>query len=130
MKVNSDLILDTGVVESLWTNGPGVNWLSSVVNGDVNAAMTASSLAELVRRAPDRRAEIQLVALTDLVDVVELTGSAARRAGQIARDLDSADPGAMLSAVVAATALESDLAVACVDDEFFSAMGCSIAESA
>ena len=128
--MNSDLILDTGVVESLWTSGPGVNWLSNVVSGDVKASVTASSLAELVRRAPDRRAEIQLVALTDLVDVVELTGSAARRAGQIARDLDSADPDAMLSAVVAATALELDMPVACVDDEFFTAMGCSVAESA
>lgn len=128
--MKSDLILDTGVVESLWTNGSGVSWLSNVVKGDVKAAVTASSLAELVRRAPDRRAEIQLVALTDLVDVVELTGSAARRAGQIARDLDSADPDAMLSAVVAATALELEIAIACVDDEFFSAMGCSIAESA
>ena len=126
--MNDDLILDTGVVESLWTGGSGSAWLQQVVSGDVKGAVTASSLAELVRRAPDRRAEIQLAALMDLVDVVELNAPAARRAGQIARDLDSADPGAMLSAVVAATALETGMSVACIDDDFFSAMGCSIAE--
>ncbi len=125
--MSDDLILDTGVVETLWTNGPGASWLAQVVNGDVVAALSASSLAELVRRAPDRRAEIQIVALLDLVNVLELTGEAARRAGHIARDLDSADPEAMLSAVIAATALETDRAVACIDDEFFAAMGCRIA---
>ena len=33
----------------------------------------------------------------------------------------------MPNAVVAATALEADLPVACVDDDFFEAMGCRIA---
>ena len=126
--MSDELILDTVVAEGIWTGGTATHWLAQVVSGDVQAALTSSSLAELVRRAPDRRAEIQLVALTDLVNVLDLTGPAARRAGQIARDLDSADPEAMLSAVVAATALETDLPVACIDDEFFSAMGCRIAE--
>ena len=121
-------ILDTGVVESLWTEGVGSKWLAQIVEGSVEAVVTASSLAELVRRAPDRRAEIQLVALMALVDVLELTGPEASRAGRIARELDSADPEAMLSASVAATALERDQAVACIDDEFFAAMGCRIAE--
>ena len=127
--MTDELLLDTAVVEGIWTGGTGIHWLSQVVSGDVQAAVTSSSLAELVRRAPDRRAEIQLVALMDLVSVLDLTGPAARRAGQIARDLDSADPEAMLSAVIAATALETDLPVACIDDEFFSAMGCRIAEA-
>ena len=127
--MTDELLLDTAVVEGIWTGGTGIHWLSRVVSGDVQAAVTSSSLAELVRRAPDRRAEIQLVALMDLVNVLDLTGPAARRAGQIARDLDSADPQAMLSAIVAATALETDLPVACIDDEFFSAMGCRIAEA-
>ena len=126
--MSDELILDTRVVESLWTGGEGAAWLAQVVSGDAKAAITAPSLAELVRRAPDRRSEIQLVALMGVVNVLELNAKAANRAGQIARDLDSADPEAMLSAVVAATAIETGLPVACVDDEFFSAMGCNIAE--
>lgn len=126
--MSDDTILDTAIVEALWTSGAGDRWLAQVASGDIRAAVTASSLAELVRRAPDRRAEIQIAALMDLVDVLDLTGAAAHRAGQIARDLDSADPEAMLSAIVAATALETGMAVACIDDEFFSAMGCRIAE--
>ncbi len=126
--MSADTILDTAIVETLWTSGAGDRWLAQAASGDLNAAVTASSLAELVRRAPDRRAEIQIAALMDLVDVLDLTGAAAQRAGQIARDLDSADPEAMLSAIVAATALETGMAVACIDEEFFSAMGCRIAE--
>ena len=120
------LILDTGVVESLWAGGEGLNWLEIVVNGDSEAAVSTVTIAEMVRRAPDRRAEIQLEALLDFVDVLELSAPVARRAGQIVRELDSSDPEAMLSAVVAATALENGMSVACIDDEFFSAMGCSI----
>lgn len=126
--MNEQVILDTGVVECLWTGGEGISWLEIVVKGDGRAAVSAATVAEVVRRAPDRRAEIQLAALLDFVEVLDLGGAAARRAGQIARDLDSSDPEAMLSAVVAATALENDLAVACIDDEFFSAMGCTIGE--
>ena len=126
--MSNEVILDTALVEGIWIGGLGTQWLAQVVSGDVEAAVTASSYAELVRRAPDRRAEIQLMALIGLVNVLDLTGQTARRAGQIARDLDSADPEAMLGAVVAATALETGLAVACVDDEFYSAMGCRIAE--
>ena len=126
--MSNEVILDTALVEGIWIGGLGTQWLAQVVSGDVEAAVTASSYAELVRRAPDRRAEIQLMALMGLVNVLDLTGQTARRAGQIARDLDSADPEAMLGAVVAATALETGLAVACVDDEFYSAMGCRIAE--
>ena len=122
------LILDTGVVESLWTGGEGSNWLDFVVNGDSRAAVSAATVAEVVRRAPDRRAEIQLEALLDFVEVLDVSAAVARRAGQIVRDLDSSDPEAMLSATVAATALEIGLPVACIDDEFFSAMGCSIGE--
>ena len=122
------VILDTGVVESLWTGGEGSGWLDVALNGDGKAAVSAATVAEVVRRAPDRRAEIQLEALLDFVEVLDLNAPVARRAGQIVRELDSSDPEAMLSAVVAATALESDLAVACIDDEFFSAMGCSIGE--
>ena len=122
------LILDTIVIESLWTGGEGKQWLAKIISGEVTAAISTASLAELVRRAPDRRAEIQLTALTARTEVLALDTATAFRAGQIARDLDSDDPSAMLSAVVAATALETGLAVACLDDDFFSAMGCSIAE--
>jgi predicted nucleic acid-binding protein len=126
--MSSEVILDTAVVQGVWIGGPSTHWLAQVVSEDVQAAVSAASYAELVRRAPDRRAEIQLMALMGLVNVLELTGETARRAGQIARDLDSSDPEAMLGAVVAATALETGMAVACVDDEFYSAMGCRIAE--
>ncbi len=122
------LILDTGVVESLWTGGEGASWLDVVVNGGGSAAVSAATVAEAVRRAPDRRAEIQLEALLDFVEILDLSAPVARRAGQIVRELDSSDPGAMLSAIVAATALEKGLSVACIDDEFFLAMGCSIGE--
>ena len=126
--MNDALILDTGVVESLWTGGEGTGWLEAVVNGDGKAVVSTVTVAEMVRKAPDRRAEIQLEALRDSVEVLDLSATVARRAGQIVRELDSPDPEAMLSAVVAATALENGLSVACIDDEFFSAMGCSIGE--
>ena len=126
--MTTGVILDTGVVESLWTGGEGAGWLDVALNGDGKAAVSAATVAEVVRRAPDRRGEIQLEALLGFVEVLDLSAPVARRAGQIVRELDSSDPEAMLSAVVAATALENDLAVACVDDEFFSAMGCSIGE--
>ena len=126
--MTEELILDTGVVESLWTGGAGSGWLEVVVSGGCKAAVSAATVAEVVRRAPDRRAEIQVEALLDFVDVVDVSAPVARRAGQIVRELDSSDPEAMVSAIVAATALESGLPVACIDDEFFSAMGCSIGE--
>ncbi len=126
--MNEALILDTGVVESLWTGGEGTGWLEAVVNGEGKAVVSTVTVAEMVRKAPDRRAEIQLEALLDSVEVLDLSAAVARRAGQIVRELDSPDPEAMLSAVVAATALENGLSVACIDDEFFSAMGCSIGE--
>ncbi len=127
--MDESLILDTGIVESLWTGGEGSGWLEVVVNGEAKAAVTATTVAEAIRRAPDRRAEIQLEALLDFVEVIALSAPVARRAGKIVRELDSPDAEAMLSAVVAATALESGLPVACVDDEFFSAMGCRIGEA-
>ena len=130
MNGNNEIILDTVIVESLWTGGEGIQWLSRIANGEVAAAVSAASVAELARVAPDRRAEIQLTALLALpVRALDVDVAIARRAGQIARDLDADDvPSAMLSAVVAATALETGLPIACVDDDFYAAMGCEIAE--
>lgn len=130
MSGDNEVILDTVIVESLWTGGEGIQWLSRVANGEVAATISAASVAELARVAPDRRAEIQLTALLALpVRTLDVDATVARRAGQIARDLDADDvPAAMLSAVVAATALETGLPIACVDDDFYAAMGCEIAE--
>ena len=130
MNGDNEVILDTVIVESLWTGGEGIQWLSRVASGEVAAAVSAASVAELARVAPDRRAEIQLTALLALpVRTLDVDVAIARRAGQIARDLDADDvPAAMLSAVVAATALETGLPIACVDDDFYAAMGCEIAE--
>ena len=130
MSGDNEVILDTVIVESLWTGGEGIQWLSRVANGEVAATISAASVAELARVAPDRRAEIQLTALLALpVRTLDVDVAIARRAGQIARDLDADDvPAAMLSAVVAATALETGLPIACVDDDFYAAMGCEIAE--
>lgn len=130
MNGNNEIILDTVIVESLWTGGEGIQWLSRVANGEVAATISAASVAELARVVPDRRAEIQLTALLALpVKTLDVDVAIARRAGQIARDLDADDvPAAMLSAVVAATALETGLPIACVDDDFYAAMGCEIAE--
>lgn len=130
MNGDNEVILDTVIVQSLWTGGEGIQWLSRVANGEVAATISAASVAELVRVAPDRSAEIQLTALLALpVRTLDVDVAIARRAGQIARDLDADDvPAAMLSAVVAATALETGLPIACVDDDFYAAMGCEIAE--
>lgn len=130
MNGDNEVILDTVIVESLWTGGEGIQWLSRVANGEVAAAVSAASVAELARVAPDRRAEIQLTAMLMLpVRTLDVDAAIARRAGQIARDLDADDvPAAMLSALVAATALETGLPIACVDDDFYAAMGCEIAE--
>ncbi len=130
MNGDNEVILDTIIVESLWTGGEGIQWLSRVANGEVAATISAASVAELARVAPDRRAEIQLTALLALpVRTLDVDVAIARRAGQIARDLDADDvPAAMLSALVAATALETGLPIACVDDDFYAAMGCEIAE--
>lgn len=130
MNGDNEIILDTVIVESLWTGGEGIQWLSRVANGEVAATISAASVAELARVAPDRRAEIQLTALLALpVRTLDVDAAIARRAGQIARDLDADDvPAAMLSALVAATALETGLPIACVDDDFYAAMGCEIAE--
>ncbi len=124
------VILDTAVAEAIWTGGQGAQWIRPVASGDLPAALNASSFAELVSRAPDRRAEIQLAALASLLNIVELDLDIAQKAGQIARDLDPDDPTVMSSAIVAATALQLKIPVACIDEEFFSAMGCEIAEPA
>ena len=125
--MSTEVILDTSVIESLWSGGPGFEWLIRVANDEVSAAVTVASLAELIRHTPDRRSEIQLFALESMTEVIEVNADIARRAGRIAREVDSDDASAMLSAIVAATALESGLPVACVDDDFFAAMGCEIA---
>lgn len=121
-------LLDTAVAESIWTGGQGAAWIDRVANGEVEAHLCASSVSELVQKAPDRRAEIQLAALISMLAPIELNFDIARRAGGIARDLDPDDPALIPSAIVAATALELQIPVACVDDDFFSAMGCEIAE--
>ncbi len=125
--VSGEALLDTAVAESLWGGGQGADWLRRVVSGEVEASLSALSVAELARRAQTRRAEIQLAAMLNLVKTIDLDAAIAQRAGGIARELDSDDPSAMLSAVEAATALESGLPVACVDEDFFAAMGCEIA---
>ncbi len=125
--MDAHVILDTRIIESVWRGGPESEWVSLIVSGDVKAAVSSLSIAEAVRRLPDRRAEIQLMALLSMVDVIDLNDDTARRAGGIARELESDDPSLMPNAVVAATALHADLPVACVDDDFFEAMGCRIA---
>ena len=125
--MDAEVILDTRIVESVWRGGAESGWISRVVAGDTKAAVSTLSVAEAVRRLPDRRAEIQLVALLSMVDVIDVSDEIARRAGGIARELESDDPSLMPNAVVAATALEAGLPVACVDDDFFEAMGCQIA---
>ena len=127
--MDADVILDTRIIESVWRGGPESEWISLIVSGDVKAAVSSLSIAEAVRRLPDRRAEIQLMALLSMVDVIDLNDEIARRAGGIARDLESDDASLMPNAVVAATALQADLPVACVDDDFFEAMGCRIAST-
>ena len=122
------VLLDTAVAESLWTGGQGAAWVERVAGGEVEASLCASSVAELVQKAPDRRAEIQLAALISMLAPIELNFDIARRAGAIARDLDPDDPALINSAIVAATALELGIPVACVDADFFSAMGCEIAD--
>ncbi len=125
--MDAEVILDTRIVESVWRGGAESDWISRVVAGDTKAAVSTLSVAEAVRRLPDRRAEIQLVALLSMVDVIDVSDEIARRAGGIARELESDDPSLMPNAVVAATALEAGLPVACVDDDFFEAMGCKVA---
>ncbi len=125
--MDAEVILDTRIIESVWRGGPESEWVSLIVSGDTRAAVSALSIAEAVRRLPDRRAEIQLMALVSMVDVIELNADVARRAGGLARDLESDEASLIPNAVVAATALETGLPVACVDDEFFEAMGCRIA---
>ncbi len=125
--MDAQVILDTRIIESVWRGGPESEWVSLIVSADMKAAVSALSVAEAVRSLPDRRAEIQLIALLSMLDVIELSVEIARRAGGIARELDSDDSSLLPNAVVAATALESGLPVACVDDDFFEAMGCEIA---
>ena len=125
--MDAQVILDTRIIESVWRGGPESEWISLIVGGDAKAAVSSLSVAEAVRRIPDRRAEIQLMALLSMVEVVELSADIARRAGGMARELESDDASLMPNAVVAATALETGLPVACVDDDFFEAMGCEIA---
>ena len=86
MNGDNEVILDTVIVESLWTGGEGIQWLSRVANGEVAATISAASVAELVRVAPARSAEIQLTALLMLpVRTLDVDVAIARRAGQIAR---------------------------------------------
>jgi predicted nucleic acid-binding protein len=125
--MDAHVILDTRIIESVWRGGPESEWVSLIVSRDTQASVSSLSVAEAVRRIPDRRAEIQLMALLSMVDVIDVSDEIARRAGGIARELESDDPSLMPNAVVAATALEADLPVACVDDDFFEAMGCKIA---
>ena len=125
--MDAHVILDTRIVESVWRGGPESEWLSLIVSGDIRASVSSLSLAEAVRRIPDRRAEMQLTALLSMVEVIDLDEEMARRAGAMARELESDDASLVPNAVVAATALQADLPVACVDDDFFEAMGCRIA---
>lgn len=125
--MDAHVILDTRIIESVWRGGPESEWVSLIVSRDIQASVSSLSVAEAVRRIPDRRAEIQLMALLSMVDVIDVSDEIARRAGGIARELESDDPSLMPNAVVAATALEADLPVACVDEDFFEAMGCRIA---
>ena len=125
--MDAQVILDTRIIESLWRGGMGSEWVALIVSGQTKAAVSALSVAEVVRTLPDRRADIQLAALLSAVDVIEINVDIAKRAGAIARDLDSDDTSLMPNAIVAATALEADLPVACVDADFFEAMGCHIA---
>ena len=125
--MDAQVILDTRIIESLWRGAAESNWISLIASGKTKAAVSALSVAEAIRTLPDRRADIQLAALLSIVDVIELDTATARRAGAIARDLDSDDASLMPNAVVAATALETGLPVACVDADFFEAMGCQIA---
>ena len=127
--MDAHVILDTRIIESVWRGGPESEWVSLIVNQDIRASVSSLSIAEAVRRIPDRRAEIQLIALLSMVDVIEVNDEIARRAGGIARELESDDASLMPNAVVAATALQTDLPVACVDDDFFEAMGCKIAST-
>ena len=69
------------------------------------------------------------MALLSMVEVIDLNDEIARRAGGMARELESDDASLMPNAVVAATALQADLPVACVDDDFFEAMGCRVAST-
>ena len=125
--MNSNVILDTAVIESLWAGDAGYSWLERIASGDPKPVINAATLADLIGRTPDRQAEIQLMALLEMAEVVALDSKIARVAGRIARSLDSDDGAAMQSAIVAATSIETGYPVACVDDEFFAAMGCEIA---
>ncbi len=127
--MDAHVILDTRIIESVWRGGPESEWVSLIVSRDIQASVSSLSVAEAVRRIPDRRAEIQLMALLSMVDVIDVSDEVARRAGGMARELELDDPSLMPNAVVAATALEADLPVACVDEDFFEAMGCRIASS-
>ncbi len=125
--MSSYVILDTAVIESLWAGETGSAWLERVASGNPKPVISAATLADLIGRTPDRQAEIQLMALVELAEVAALDLKTARVAGGIVRDLDSDDEAAMLSAIVAATSIETGFPVACVDDDFFTAMGCEIA---
>ncbi len=125
--MDAQVILDTRIIESVWRGGPESEWISLVASGDIKAAVSSLSIADAIRRLPDRMAEMQLIALLSMVDMIDLNARIAKRAGGIARDLESDEASLMPNAVVAATALETSLPVACVDDDFFEAMGCRIA---
>ena len=125
--MSSNVILDTAVIESLWAGDVGSAWLERIASGDPKPVINAATLADLLGRTPDRQAEIQLMALLELAEVLALDSKIARAAGRIARSLDSDVGAAMQSAIVAATSIETGFPIACVDDEFFAAMGCEIA---
>ena len=125
--MNSNVILDSAVIESLWAGDAGSAWLERIASGDPKPAINAATLADLIGRTPNRQAEIQLMALAELAEIVPLDSKVAHAAGVIVRTLESDDSAAMQSAIVAATSTETGFPVACVDDEFFTAMGCEIA---
>ena len=105
----------------------GSLWLERVATGDPKPVINAATLADLIGRTPDRQAEIQTMALVELAEVVALDAKIAHVAGRIARTLESDERAALQSAIVAATSIETGIPVACVDDEFFVAVGCEVA---
>ena len=100
--MDAHVILDTRIIESVWRGDPESKWVSLIVSRDIQASVSSLSIAEAVRRIPDRRAEIQLMALLSMVDVIDVSDEIARRAGGIARQLESDDASLIPNAVVAA----------------------------
>ena len=55
--MDAHVILDTRIIESVWRGGPESEWVSLIVSQDIRASVSSLSVAEAVRRIPDRRAE-------------------------------------------------------------------------